>query len=665
MNASTPKRRLGWLVILAVLSILVTLSTPIISFGQTCAYRIMPLGDSITSGVGSSDLAGYRKVLYDLLNQNTDYAFDLVGSLIGGPATFDFDHEGHGGYSAAQIASGTYTWLKDNPAEIILLHAGTNRLTTSTAAVEDILDEIDRFSPDTWVVLALIINRNPYSATTSTFNDNLLAMALNRIANGDKIIVVDQENALIYPDDMADLLHPNDQGYFKMAWVWAEGVEPLLDDLCSSAPHIVTSVVSPSTKARINELYTYTVRAFGDPNNYFELVESPSGMTIDAATGLIQWVPSQAGAFEVTVQVSNSFGADSQSFTLVVSDASNEWIIDNGDPGTLASGAWPVSNAVGAYGTDSLYSKTVSGTYTFSAERSGLQDVYLWWTEYSNRSSNVPVRIYDGSTLLATVNVNQTANGGQWNLLGSYSFSGVAQVVVVSTSSSLTTCADAARFVSADTTTPAISSLPNVSGSVGTPYTYSVTAVGDPVLVYALTTAPSGMTIDAATGLIQWVPSQAGAFEVTVQVSNSFGADSQSFTLVVSDASNEWIIDNGDPGTLASGAWPVSNAVGAYGADSLYSKTLSATYTFSAERSGLQDVYLWWTEYSNRSSKVPVRIYDGSTLLATVNVNQTANGGQWNLLGSYSFSGVAQVVIVSTSRTLTSCADAVKFMPVQ
>jgi hypothetical protein len=60
---------------------------------------------------------------------------------------------------------------------------------------------------------------------------------------------------------------------------------------------------------------------------------------------------------------------------------------------------------------------------------------------------SVPVRIYDGSTLIATVNVDQTTNGGRWNLLGRYSFSGVARVVVVSTSSSLTTCSDAVRFV--------------------------------------------------------------------------------------------------------------------------------------------------------------------------------------------------------------------------
>jgi hypothetical protein len=59
---------------------------------------------------------------------------------------------------------------------------------------------------------------------------------------------------------------------------------------------------------------------------------------------------------------------------------------------------------------------------------------------------------------------------------------------------------------------------------------------------------------------------------------------------------------------------------------------------------------------------VPVQIYDGTTLLATVNVDQTRSGGQWNLLGSYTFSGAARVVIVSASSTKTTCADAVRFL---
>jgi len=44
---------------------------------------------------------------------------------------------------------------------------------------------------------------------------------MNRIANGDDIIIVDMESELDYSigADMADEVHPNDSGYTKMAAV--------------------------------------------------------------------------------------------------------------------------------------------------------------------------------------------------------------------------------------------------------------------------------------------------------------------------------------------------------------------------------------------------------------------------------------------------------------
>lgn len=70
-------------------------------------------------------------------------------------------------------------------------------------------------------------------------------------------------------------------------------------------------------------------------------------------------------------------------------------------------------------------------------------------------------------------------------------------------------------------------------------YRYPVTAqdidVGD-VLTYSLLTAPTGMTIDPATGVIDWQPGvdQAGEHAVTVAVTDTGGAsDAQSFVLVV------------------------------------------------------------------------------------------------------------------------------------
>jgi len=88
---------------------------------------------------------------------------------------------------------------------------------------------------------------------------------------------------------------------------------------------------------------------------------------------------------------------------------------------------------------------------------------------------------------------------------------------------------DAPRFTSTPVTTATVDAL----------YTYDVNAT-DPdatdTLTYSLTIKPTGMTIDAATGLIQWTPTsvQAGANDVAVRVADNGSApasETQSFTI--------------------------------------------------------------------------------------------------------------------------------------
>ena len=60
-------------------------------------------------------------------------------------------------------------------------------------------------------------------------------------------------------------------------------------------------------------------------------------------------------------------------------------------------------------------------------------------------------------------------------------------------------------------------------------------------------------------------------------------------------------------------------------------------------------------------TNVPVEIYDGTVLLNTVAVNQQADGGQWNIIGTYNFTTGARVVIRSLGGG-TASADAVRLL---
>ncbi|MGZ8756133.1 MAG: GDSL-type esterase/lipase family protein, partial [Acidimicrobiia bacterium] len=190
--------------------------------GFSAPIRVMAVGNSITRGVvGSTDAAGYRNDLYASLTAS-GYAIDMVGSQADGIG-FDNAHEGHNGWRANQIRDGVSAWLDLNPADIVLLHVGTNDI-SDEQSVPAIATEINQIlnKIDTWeqspgnneirVVLARIVNRSdptsPTGLATSALNAAIQTMADSRITTGDHLVVVDMEAALDYPDDMSDALHP-------------------------------------------------------------------------------------------------------------------------------------------------------------------------------------------------------------------------------------------------------------------------------------------------------------------------------------------------------------------------------------------------------------------------------------------------------------------------
>src|SRR5579859_901846 len=86
---------------------------------------IMPLGDSITAGVGSMNGSGYRAALwYDY--QAAGYRVDFVGSGHNGPQDFPQQHEGHPGWRIDQLSAHIVGWLATYQPHIILLQIGTN-----------------------------------------------------------------------------------------------------------------------------------------------------------------------------------------------------------------------------------------------------------------------------------------------------------------------------------------------------------------------------------------------------------------------------------------------------------------------------------------------------------------------------------------------------------
>ena len=182
-----------------------------------------------------------------------------------------------------------------------------------------------------------------------------------------------------------------------------------------------------------------------NPTTYAQI--SAAGLLTTAEVGSDEQV-------QITVSYEEGSMSDDAVMDVTIKDfvAPPEVTVDNDGPGSSSTGSWEASGGLNYYGTQSVYSKDTGATYIFTANISDYHNVSMWWTWFSSRCSDVPVEIYDGDTLLNTVEVNQQDQGqaSTWYDLGSYNFSGTARVVVLSQSSGCSTCADAVRFVAGE-----------------------------------------------------------------------------------------------------------------------------------------------------------------------------------------------------------------------
>ena len=145
--------------------------------------------------------------------------------------------------------------------------------------------------------------------------------------------------------------------------------------------------------------------------------------------------------------------------------------INNSTSRTSSTGKWQISQASGNYSSQSLYSEEVGAEYSFKTYLTGLYELNLWWTANNTRCSDVPVEVYNNNELLDVLTINQQQNGGKWNTVGTYNFSGSAQVTFVSGHSECVTSVDSvhssrfkAKHKIKSSIIPAVSAIQTVPG---------------------------------------------------------------------------------------------------------------------------------------------------------------------------------------------------------
>ena len=197
--------------------------------------RILPFGDSITDGVPATGAGGYRAPLFELA-VNAGKKITFVGDNQNGPSNvagvaFPQSHQGHSGWTVAQINDLIPSPAFDGAPHIVLLHIGTNDMWNGPSGLEgrleDLLDDILDQAPLALVAVASIIPWQDHAARIASYNQAIPSIVQSRADAGFKVIFVDQFQG--FPSgELADGIHPNAAGYSRMGKKWYDAIEQYL-----------------------------------------------------------------------------------------------------------------------------------------------------------------------------------------------------------------------------------------------------------------------------------------------------------------------------------------------------------------------------------------------------------------------------------------------------
>jgi lysophospholipase L1-like esterase len=201
--------------------------------GEPC--RILPLGDSITFGLGYA--GGYRVELFRRAHADGK-SITFTGSLSNGPSMVDGEpfprrNEGHSGWKIDQVADLIPSPALQELPHIVLLMIGTNdvaqndELANAPERLDALIDRLVTNVPDALIVVATIPPLSFGGNGIESYNAAIPARVEARAAAGEHVLLVDVFTG--FPtSELGDGVHPNQRGYERIAGVWYEAIADVL-----------------------------------------------------------------------------------------------------------------------------------------------------------------------------------------------------------------------------------------------------------------------------------------------------------------------------------------------------------------------------------------------------------------------------------------------------
>ena len=366
----------------------------------------------------------------------------------------------------------------------------------------------------------------------------------------------------------------------------------------SSAPTISSASTASGT---VGAAFSYQVTANNSPTS-FGASGLPTGLTVNTTTGLISGSPTVAGTSNVSLSATNSTGTGTAALTLTIANAApviTSGTTASGTVGTAFSYQITASNSPTSFAASGLPAgltvSTTSGLISGTPTTAGTSTVTLNATNsggtgtatltltvsiaapvisssttatgtvgtafsYQITASNSPTS-FGATGLPAGLSVNTTTG----LISGTPTATGTSSVTLSATNKTGTGAAILTLTISSNV--PVVTSGGTASGTVGTAFSYQITASNSPTN-FAATGLPAGLSVNATTGLISGTPTASGTFSVTVSATNSSGTGSTSLTLTIA---------SGSTGPVASHSIQITND-----ADDGYYNHLNATWNGSS-----------------------------------------------------------------------------------
>jgi subtilisin family serine protease len=395
-------------------------------------------------------------------------------------------------------------------------------------------------------------------------------------------------------------------------------------------------------------------------------------------------------------------------------------VVDNATPAYSETGSGWQSSAQG-YAGALRYHASGTGANTANWQVSGLlsgnYEIQATWNPDANHATNATFSVYDGSTLVQTVQVSQvptpsgpTVGGVPFQSLGTFAIYSGTLKVVLSDAANGFVVADAIRYIPlAPPTTDLNWSAGGITGPTATDfqskftvnraYTISGTPVTSDFAIsyYASSDSVFGNADDILLGsetITAAADKSAGSHSGTspnLQITTGgvyylFAKLDTGNAIIETDKSNNVaqapqtitvagpvIVDNSQPGYTETGSGWLSWGLG-YNGNLRYKAAGNGSNTANWQATGLGagsfEVDATWNGDANHATNAQYSIYNGNTFLQTVTVNQQASPSG-TIIGGVAFQPIATVTIASGTLSVVLSdaangyvvADAVRLVP--